>query len=278
MLTGGVSRDCFSARIISVGDASVGKTALFVRFVHNSYSADQKSDGRDFLDPEVDRMPQGKMELRLWDTSGTERYRSVTRQYLRDADGVCVCFDITVGASFQSVPMWCDEVKEESLKEPVVILLGLKVDRDQDRVVSARDAEAWATAHGVAYFETSALAERVWTRRLMRWSRRSGRRSGRGRLERGCFPCVRVTLGVALESIEVLSRWLAASSDGDNQRRTTVGTHPGRYAAADVTTGEFDAKAFVMLTAAGSPPLLPVRGPLPWHRRSRRAREAQPIP
>ena len=44
-------------------------------------------------------------------SSGQEKYRSVSRQYLRKADGVIIMYDVTSEASFLHVRYWIDCIK-----------------------------------------------------------------------------------------------------------------------------------------------------------------------
>jgi small GTP-binding protein len=48
------------------------------------------------------------MKVQLWDTAGTERFRTITPIYYRNVDGVLLVFDITDRASFRSIQYWVD--------------------------------------------------------------------------------------------------------------------------------------------------------------------------
>lgn len=50
------------------------------------------------------------MKVQLWDTAGTERFRTITPIYYRNVDGVLLIFDITDRASFRSIQYWIDEL------------------------------------------------------------------------------------------------------------------------------------------------------------------------
>jgi len=54
--------------------------------------------------------------LQLWDTAEQERYRSITKQYFRKADGVVIMYDVTSEASFKSIRNWVQSIREYILK------------------------------------------------------------------------------------------------------------------------------------------------------------------
>ena len=41
--------------------------------------------------------------LGIWDTAGSERYESMTKNYYRGADGAVLCFDLTEPESWEKV-------------------------------------------------------------------------------------------------------------------------------------------------------------------------------
>ena len=46
----------------------------------------------------------------FWDTSGQERYHSITRSFYRKANGVLLVFDVTNPKSFRNVENWLAEI------------------------------------------------------------------------------------------------------------------------------------------------------------------------
>ncbi|KAI6043602.1 putative rab2 gtpase [Pisolithus marmoratus] len=75
-------------KIVLVGNTSVGKTCLHRRFFDKQSSLDVAATyGMDlyFQNMEVDGR---KVKLGIWDTAGMEKFRSITRPFYRDAQGV----------------------------------------------------------------------------------------------------------------------------------------------------------------------------------------------
>lgn len=84
------------------------------------------------------------MKVQLWDTAGTERYRTMTPIFYRNVDGVLLIFDITDRASFRSIQYWVDELSEKGEDSAELILVGNKNDRKAEREVSEEEARSRA--------------------------------------------------------------------------------------------------------------------------------------
>lgn len=141
-------------KVVTVGDSSVGKTALVTRMsdevFNQSYvptvgsqfvTIPQKIDGRD-------------ISMEVWDTAGQEVYRSLVGFYTREAKGAILVFDVTSKPSFDSLSHWLTFLEEQA-GDAKVMLVGNKVDLEE-RAISTADAKQFADARGLMYFETSA--------------------------------------------------------------------------------------------------------------------------
>ncbi|CAI7571184.1 unnamed protein product [Penicillium bialowiezense] len=75
-----------------------------------------------------------RIKLQLWDTAGTERFRSVSRSYYRGAAGAVLIYDVASYASFSSLPTFLLDARALASPNLSVILAGNKVDlADEDR-------------------------------------------------------------------------------------------------------------------------------------------------
>lgn len=50
-----------------------------------------------------------QVKVRLWDTYGAERFRTITTAYYRGADGVVIVYDVTDRSSFESSRSYFDD-------------------------------------------------------------------------------------------------------------------------------------------------------------------------
>ena len=90
-------------KIIMIGDSTVGKTSLLYHFVNDTqiYKPDT-TIGVDF-GCKIIKILDNEVKLQLWDTSGQEKFRSITRCYYRSAAGCVLMFDITNRISFENM-------------------------------------------------------------------------------------------------------------------------------------------------------------------------------
>jgi len=69
------------------------------------------------------------MRLDIWDTSGQEKYRSLTPMYFRDADAAILFFDLSNSKSFDDLKFyWMRQVEEYGPGNIQVVIVGNKLD------------------------------------------------------------------------------------------------------------------------------------------------------
>jgi Ras-related protein Rab-18 len=92
--------------------------------------------------------------------AGQEKFRSLTSSYYRGTHGVCLVYDVTSRASFESLERWLEEARLYCSSDDVVMLLvGNKIDREDDRAVAESEGTAFAAKHGMLFVECSAKTQ-----------------------------------------------------------------------------------------------------------------------
>lgn len=143
-------------KLVFIGDSGVGKSALLLRFADNTYTESYTTTiGVDFKTRtlECDRK---KIKLQIWDTSGQERFRTITSSYYRGSHGIVVVYDVTNEESFNNVKHWFQEVDKYAMDNVNKLLVGNKCDQSSEKVVPYDEAKELADSLGVQYMETSA--------------------------------------------------------------------------------------------------------------------------
>ena len=69
-----------------------------------------------------------RIKLQLWDTAGTERFRSVSRSYYRGAAGAVLVYDIGSHASFNALPTFLNDARALASPNLTLLLAGNKSD------------------------------------------------------------------------------------------------------------------------------------------------------
>ncbi|NXF85576.1 RAB44 protein, partial [Eubucco bourcierii] len=144
--------------VLFVGDSHVGKTSFLYRLHADSFNPHLAATVG--LDYHVKTLVVDNMHftLRLWDSAGQERYRSVSRQFFRKADGVVLMYDLTSHYSFLDLRYWLSCVQEGAEDGVAILLLGNKTDCAAQREVPREEGERLAKEHQLTFYECSAAS------------------------------------------------------------------------------------------------------------------------
>ena len=132
--------------IILLGDSGVGKTNFLTRFTKNVFLQIFLSSQGVNQESKIYRINNMyNYKFNIWDTAGQEKYKSISRQYYKKADGILLLFDVNDMRTFDNVNMWINEIYENSEKiinkedegekkesDIVIYLIGNKVDFTQN--------------------------------------------------------------------------------------------------------------------------------------------------
>jgi len=141
-------------KLLVIGDAGVGKSAILVRFSDNVFTDSYiNTIGVDFKIRTVEVNGE-KVKLQIWDTAGQERFRTITSTYYRGTNGIIVVFDVTNQTTFDNVRKWLLEINDNDCNQVPKVLVGNKI--DCPRVVDRDAAEKFAKSKKLKYFESSA--------------------------------------------------------------------------------------------------------------------------
>jgi len=143
-------------KILVIGDSSVGKSSLLLRFIDNSFSSNFLATiGVDFKLKQI-MVREVIVKLQIWDTAGQERFRNITRSYYRGAHGIMIVYDVTNEQSFKNVELWLREVNKYATPSVYKILVANKCDLIEERVISVEDGKGLGERLNMEFLETSA--------------------------------------------------------------------------------------------------------------------------
>ena len=147
------------AKIVLLGDVSVGKTSIASRYCKNSFNEHHiNTIGGAYQQQKVVLDNGAMIKLHIWDTSGQERFRAMTNLYYRDAQVAILTYDITNESSFTSIDFWIKELKYKVENENMILcLVGNKCDVSQDdRKINTVRGKNYAQENNMIFYETSA--------------------------------------------------------------------------------------------------------------------------
>uniref|UniRef100_A0A8C5B5Z3 Si:dkey-13a21.4 n=1 Tax=Gadus morhua TaxID=8049 RepID=A0A8C5B5Z3_GADMO len=143
-------------KLILIGNSGVGKSSLTTRYVNHNYSTSHRATiGIDFVTKEVELDGQAVI-LEIWDTAGTERFKSLGTPMYRWSHCCLLVFDVTSSASFSAMEEWRKEfLTQGDPPDPSnfpFIVVGNKTDMVNREVSTSQ----WCEQIGAQYHEGSA--------------------------------------------------------------------------------------------------------------------------
>mmetsp|Transcript_32544 Transcript_32544/g.77231 ORF Transcript_32544/g.77231 Transcript_32544/m.77231 type:complete len:186 (+) Transcript_32544:402-959(+) len=148
-------RNVIRIKVISMGDASSGKSCLIKRYCEEKFVQKYISTiGVDFGVKSV-VVDSHQVKANFWDLAGGQEYFEVRNEFYRDAQGALLTFDVGSRASFESLDSWVQEAAKYGARDMHVVVCANKTDQ-KVREVKPKEAQAWAARNGYTYFETSA--------------------------------------------------------------------------------------------------------------------------
>ena len=143
-------------KIVLIGDSNVGKTNILSKYLQNEFNPDSKATvGVEFGSKTIN-INNNVIKAQIWDTAGTEKYRSITNAYYKGAKGAFVVYDISRKTSFNNIDKLLFDLKNNGDENINIILIGNKIDLEHQREVTTEEGEKKAVLNKASFIETSA--------------------------------------------------------------------------------------------------------------------------
>ena len=146
-----------SFKLITLGNAGVGKTSILQRYLYDKFNINSESTiGIELSYKEIILENNERVTLKIIDTCGQEKYRSLSKSYFKNTDGVLFVFDLSNIESFKEITDWIKLFNENhNGKEKVPkCLVGSKCDLEK-KVTDDKIKEV-SQKYNLHYYETSA--------------------------------------------------------------------------------------------------------------------------
>ena len=144
-------------KILLLGDSEVGKSCFLMRYSDNVFVDNYITTiGLDYKLKYV-QLESGEMiKVQLWDTAGQDRYRTIAKNYYKGSHGILLLYDITKLNSFENIREWIKDIREEVYEKAIIFLIGNKIDKNEERVITTEQGEKLAKEYDLPFFEASA--------------------------------------------------------------------------------------------------------------------------
>ena len=145
-------------KISILGDEGIGKDKFIKLFTSDQFQKESDTEsgvtsykGNITIDTE-----KGQQEciIWIWDLKGKKRFKSSYPTYLEESHGIMIFFDLTNRKSFENLPKWIDDIKDE-IESKVPILLVGNTEKSKEFVVSPTEINSLIRKFNLYYIETS---------------------------------------------------------------------------------------------------------------------------
>lgn len=146
-------------KVIVIGDPEVGKSELLTKFTTNLSAKNLKqSIGVQFFKKQVElKDHNATVNLNFWDLA-TQQFTVLHSLYLKRADGILLVFDLSRESTFSNLNEWFSICPVGVPR----ILIGNKVNPENERKTTLPMAERLSEEFNASYFETStAVGENI---------------------------------------------------------------------------------------------------------------------
>jgi Ras-related protein Rab-1A len=121
-------------KIIVIGNVGVGKSCLSLKATKGIFTEEYTSTvGFEFYCFNV-KIDGKVVKLQIWDTCGQEAYRSLIKNFYRNASLAIIVYSVEDLKSFNDINVWLKQVKSYGIPSCKIFLIGNKIDTDNREV------------------------------------------------------------------------------------------------------------------------------------------------
>eukprot|EP00003_Mantamonas_plastica_P005222 TRINITY_DN1417_c1_g1_i4.p1 TRINITY_DN1417_c1_g1~~TRINITY_DN1417_c1_g1_i4.p1 ORF type:complete len:201 (+),score=70.22 TRINITY_DN1417_c1_g1_i4:44-604(+) len=145
-------------KCVVVGGGGVGKSALTIQLIQNSFVDEYDPTIEDSYRKQV-TIDDESCLLDILDTAGQEEYAAMRDGYMRSGEGFLCVYSITSRSSFDEIPAFREQIlRVKDLDHVPMVIVGNKCDLDHERQVTTAEGKDLAKSFGCPHMEGSAKA------------------------------------------------------------------------------------------------------------------------
>jgi len=143
-------------KIILIGNIGVGKSCLSLKATKGIFLEEYISTiGFEFYCFNV-KVNEKIIKLQIWDTCGQEAYRSLIKNFYRNASLAIVVYSVEDLQSFNDIDIWLKQVKTYGTSSCKIFLIGNKIDTENRKVSTEMGIKCKNDFFFDCFMETSA--------------------------------------------------------------------------------------------------------------------------
>ena len=143
-------------KVILLGETGVGKSCLLDRYCNNKFNENSEPTLSAYFQLKEKNHNNKKYYFNLWDTSGKQALRSLTKIFLNESKIIILVYDITNKNSFLELQFWLDYILDIFGGNVNLALVGTKNDLGDKRQIKESDAKKFADTIHAQFAEVNA--------------------------------------------------------------------------------------------------------------------------
>ena len=143
--------------LMLLGDGQVGKTSLIARITGNEFDESLLTTvGKSSQTYEVE-LHGYNLKMKIWETAGQERFKSMSVNVIKNAEGLLLTYSITSRESFNNLESWLKQLNDaKDISKIPIVIVGNKSDLEGLRIVKYEEGKEFADKHNYHFYEVSA--------------------------------------------------------------------------------------------------------------------------
>ena len=146
-------------KIIMVGSIDVGKTTLVAKFATGIVPGKKESTKNASYVEKIKKVNGIKFDINLWDTAGQEKYKSLTKLFIKDSKIAILVYSIDNEQSFNDLDDWLKLIKSTNEDTVIYGIVANKSDLANDKTIPDEKGKEYAKKIGAEWASTSALID-----------------------------------------------------------------------------------------------------------------------
>ena len=145
-------------KIILLGETGVGKTNLINAFFGLKFQDQIDSTLASYCNEGKFNYNNESYNYAIWDTAGQEKFRAISKLFIRDAQIILIVYSIINRKTFEQVNFWLNLVKENLENNTYILgLVANKIDLYEHQIVMDEEGKKIAKENNIDFLITSAL-------------------------------------------------------------------------------------------------------------------------
>ena len=149
-------------KVILIGEMGTGKTSLINTSIGLQFQEKMKSTTTNTISDKKIEIDGKTYSISLWDTIGQEKFRSLTKIFMKEAKVVIFVYDITKKTTFDQLNYWFESTKDVITSDAVMGVAGNKSDLYLKEQIKEEDGQKLADEHGYEFSLTSAKIPKMF--------------------------------------------------------------------------------------------------------------------